>query len=191
VDALNLLIKDVLTDNLVFFGELPSVGAKFVWKTVAPGIDLSDEGLTASKRSTCSYAIAAANVGWKGGSHCWYIKVTSVSCYDTIGVIDETFFGQTKPIPVGFGTYAGSHRSQDGSGITYGGLTSTLTLQSIVKCTLDLGRNWQFVYQVIAPNLGDEYKISLTDRFTRGTKIYPALVLCNNASYTLIDAPKK
>jgi len=33
--------------------------------------------------------------------------------------------------------------------------------------------------------------IYLTDRFTRGTKINPAQVLCKNASYTLIDEQKK
>jgi hypothetical protein len=186
IERLNGVLTMLRADNLVTFGDTQSVG-KFIWKTCANEIKISDDGLVASKSGSCSYSIVAADIGWKLGIHVWYLRADQVSCYDTVGVCDDTFFTETKPLLVGIGTYPGSHRTQDGKGIKYLG-TSILPVDSIIKCTLDLGRGWEFTTQVVGKE--EIYTAPLEEYFTRGTKLYPSMNLCNASKYTIVEPPK-
>jgi hypothetical protein len=186
VENLNTVIKTLRANNLVTFGD-GHVTGKFIWKTAANEIKISEDGLTASKSGSCSYSVVASDMGWKMGVHVWWIRADQISCYDTIGVCDDSFFGQTKPLLAGFGTYPGSHRSQDGKGIKYIG-TTIMSVGTTVKCTLDLSRGWEFTVQVEGKE--ETQSVSLEEHFTRGTKLYPAMNLCNASKYTIVEKKK-
>jgi hypothetical protein len=160
--------------------------SKLVWKVAAPEIKITDDGLTASKAGSCSYSVVAADIGWKTGAHEWSINAKQISCYDTIGVCDESFFGEKdKPLLVGFGTYPGSHRTKDGAGIKYVG-ASILSPNTVIKCMLDLSSKFEFNFQIIGKD--EVHTLSLEEfGYTKGTKLYPALTLCNASSYSLVQ----
>jgi len=185
---LNNTIKSLMSDHLVCFGDMIS-SSKLVWKAAAPEVKISPDGLTASKAGSCSYSVVAADIGWKTGAHEWTINAKQISCYDTIGVCDETFFEEKdKPLLVGFGTYPGSHRAKDGPGIKFVG-TSILPTNTSVKCILDLGSKFEFSFQIVGKE--DLYTLSLEEfGYRRGTKLYPALTLCNSSSYSFVQ-PKQ
>jgi len=190
VAKINAEIKILQADNLICFNDdKPFSISKFVWKEAAPQIEILDDGKTARKNSNCNYAVVAANVGWKSGIHVWYIKAKNVGCYDTIGICDETYFYQVKPLLVGFGPYPGSHRTEDSKGIKFSGVPHDTQMESgsVVKCTLDLSSSFEFSYQIEQEEI---FSVQLVDFFQRGTKLYPALNLCHYSSYTLVDPPK-
>jgi len=191
VNIMNLTLTQLTNDSLVGFGDSPFsdlMSAFLEWNLETAGnlsgIQVTEKGLTASKRTTCSYAIIAANKGWKTGIHTWNIVAKAVACYDTIGICDDSFFGQTKPLLVGLGTYPGSHRT-DAKGVEYIG-TTTMAVGTSIKCTLDLS-SFEFSYQVKDT---PKHSISLFEYFNRGTRLFPALVLCNNSSYSLDNSSK-
>jgi len=180
-------VSSFLKDNLVGIGDSPYSDlftSQLKWLTAADGVVISADGLQASKNTNCSYAIVAADKGWNYGTHVWFLKAKMVACYDTIGVVDETYFEQVKPLKIGLGTYPGSHRIDDGAGIKYCG-HSIMRVDTIVKCKLDFSA-YEFSTEVLGAE-GQVDVFSLTDHYKKGTKLYPALTLCNNSSYRFVS----
>lgn len=188
VARINEVLTELRTDSLCFFGERLNV-ARPIWKHAAHEIKIAKDGLECSKSGSCSYSVCAAEIGWKCGAHTWYIRADQISCYDTIGICDDTFFNQTQPLLVGLGTYPGSHRTKDGQGIKYCG-TRIMTVGTLFKCTLDLGKAWKFTVEVIPKSDDMIAEFPLKDYYKRGVKLYPAVVLCNASKYTLVDMSK-
>jgi len=187
VALMNNELKFLVDDPLVSFGnQLPFSGTKFVWnwKAAASSVIIQNNGATAKKSYTCGYAVVMSDAWWVSGAHVWHIKVDTVGCYDTIGIADESYSGGTKPLLVGLGTYPGSHRT-DGDGVKF--TNGLATIGSVIRCTLDLGLNFEFVCEYLGKDM--KYTIPLIKYYTKGTKLYPALTLCHSSSYTIIDPP--
>jgi hypothetical protein len=185
-EKINVLVKGLTQDNLVGIGDSPYselFSSNLRWKTAAPNIQISEDGLQATKNSNCSYAIVAADKGWNYGTHVWYVKAKQIACYDTVGVVDESYFEQVKPLLIGLGTYPGSHRTDDGPGIKYSG-HSIMKIDTIIKCKLDF-MAYEFSTQIVGENDIDVFP--LIEHWKKGTKLYPALTLCNNSTYRLVS----
>jgi len=186
VQEMNTIIDQLNHDNLVVFG--PKRPQLFWNKdTAAEGIKVKDGGLTASKQnSNCDYSVVASNVGWASGFHKWYIKSNMVGCYDTIGVADESSFKTKKPLLAGLGTYPGGHRDRDKEGIKF--TQSTCVDGTIIKVILDL-KAFELKMSVVGEfyfQNKEEYTVNLADFFEKGTKLFPAMTLCNNAIYSIV-----
>jgi len=192
VDKLNLILKPLVNDSLICFGPQKP---EFIWQDPPKKIEhlyIQDGGLSVSKTSGCCHTIIHSDIGWKRGVHVWYVKVGVCACYDTIGVCDETYFGENKQLPLGLGTYPGDQRDKDGAGIKFIGddPTEGLEKDTVIKCKLDMDAktfSFQRMSEYITRPLSEKQTITITDHGLTGErKIYPALVLCHNSTYKLV-----
>lgn len=182
VDELNGRVKTLLTHNLVNFGEISGGMRNLVWRPTE-NVNILNEGLTCKKNVTCGYTIVATLAGWKTGKHRWTVKVGSVGCYDTIGIVEEASIGKIGPLPVGFGCYPGGHRTQDKKGIKFG--NNIVEIGKVLEIELDLGQAFEFGYR--EEGTEEFHRISLAENgLKKGTRVFPAVVLCCNSEYTLM-----
>lgn len=123
----------------------------------------------------------------------WYVKALQVGCYDTIGIVDESMFNIVKPLKVGLSTYPGGHRTDDGPGIKTPSFLNHTTIQvnTTVRCRLDLSpKVFQLRFDVMNTKSFFEPTntviIDLAEYYKPGDKLFPALNMCNSATYQLV-----